>query len=228
MDPHLQRLFSSLGIILVGDHFVLQSGKHSDCYINKSMISVHPEALNIVGGDMAKLAMTVINAHPYYPEIALVAPAAGAISLGHAVAWNLLLRLNVLIREGRTTVFSLYAEKVEGTAKEKYFQLKRGYDKLVNGRPVVIVEDILTTGESARLVVEAVRAAGGQVLGVVVLWNRGEVTAADLGDVPHLFSLIDRPVKSYPENDCPLCRNGVPINTQYGHGQAYLASRQQV
>jgi orotate phosphoribosyltransferase len=226
MDPHLLRLFTSLGIILVDDHFVLQSGKHSDCYINKSMISVHPEALKIVGYELAKLASTIVSSFSYYDQVALVAPAAGAIPLGCVAAQHLLPRLNLENREGTVKLLSLFAEKVEGANKEKTFELKRGYDKLINGLPIVIIEDILTTGGSAKLVVEAVRAAGGKVLGVVVIWNRGNVTKAQLGDVPHLFSLVEQPVQSFPGDDCPLCRKGVPINTQYGHGQAFLASRQ--
>ena len=80
-----------------------------------------------------------------------------------------------------------------------------------------IVEDILTTGGSARLVVEAAGRQGGEVVGVAALCNRGGISAEDL-HAPTLFSLSEVPLESYDPADCPLCRAGVPINTSVGKG----------
>ena len=30
--------------------------------------------------------------------------------------------------------------------------------------------------------------------------------------------------KSYDAKDCPLCKKGVPIDTQFGHGKKFLES----
>ena len=43
----------------------------------------------------------------------------------------------------------------------------------IEGRRVVVVEDTSTTGGSALTAVEAVRAAGAQVVGVAVIVDRG-------------------------------------------------------
>jgi orotate phosphoribosyltransferase len=87
-----------------------------------------------------------------------------------------------------------------------------------------VVEDILTTGGSARMVVEAVAAAGGTVVGVGALCNRGGVTAQALG-AALLFSLAEVPLESFAPEECPLCRAGVPVNTRVGKGAAFLAGR---
>jgi orotate phosphoribosyltransferase len=42
------------------------------------------------------------------------------------------------------------------------------------GVAVVVVEDVITTGSSARQAIEAVRGAGGRVAGVVAVVDRGE------------------------------------------------------
>jgi orotate phosphoribosyltransferase len=87
---------------------------------------------------------------------------------------------------------------------------------------VLVVEDILTTGGSARLVVEAVAAAGGTVVGVGALCNRGGVSAQQIG-APVLFSLSTVPMESFAAEECPLCAAGVPVNTRVGKGAAFVA-----
>jgi orotate phosphoribosyltransferase len=42
------------------------------------------------------------------------------------------------------------------------------------GDPVVVVEDVITTGESAGRALDAVEKAGGSVLGVLAVVDRGE------------------------------------------------------
>ena len=61
----------------------------------------------------------------------------------------------------------------------------------VAGDRVVIVEDVITTGSSAARAVEAVRAGGGTVLGVLALVDRDEGGRASLeGLVLPVVSLV--------------------------------------
>ena len=92
------------------------------------------------------------------------------------------------------------------------------------GRRVLVVEDIVTTGGSVRQTVAAVRTAGGQVTMVTALCNRGGVTAADLG-VPVFSALVTLSLDSWEAASCPLCRDGVAVNTDVGKGREFLASR---
>jgi orotidine-5'-phosphate decarboxylase len=80
----------------------------------------------------------------------------------------------------------------------------------VTGRNVIIVDDVATTGGSLERCADAVDKSGGVVVGKVVLINRGgvkDVSAVATIDVP-----------SYDAADCPLCKDGVPIDTDVGHG----------
>jgi len=87
-----------------------------------------------------------------------------------------------------------------------------------------VVEDILTTGGSARTVVLAVERAGGSVAGGAALCHRGGVTA-DLLGAPELYCLASVPLESWAAEECPLCARGVPVNTRLGKGAAFLAAR---
>lgn len=102
--------------------------------------------------------------------------------------------------------------------------LKRGYDKLVFGRKVIVAEDVLTTGGSALRTAEAVKRAGGEVVMAAAVCNRGGVTAEAVG-APFLDALLNVSLEKYPEDKCPLCEQGVPVNISVGHGAAFLAKK---
>lgn len=61
------------------------------------------------------------------------------------------------------------------------FVLRRGYDQLVSTRKVLVVDDIVNTGDSIRQTIDAVRAAGGEVVAAVSLVFVGNFDAKPLG-----------------------------------------------
>jgi orotate phosphoribosyltransferase len=118
-------------------------------------------------------------------------------------------------------VLGVYAEKtVEGG-----FVIKRGYEKIVAGKKVLVVEDVLTTGGSAKKVVEVTRNLGGEVVGLGVICNRGGITPSDVANPPKLFALINVKLDSWDEAGCPLCVKNVPVNTYVGKGREFLAKK---
>jgi len=50
-------------------------------------------------------------------------------------------------------------------------------------------------------------------MGLGVLCNRGGIKPEDVGDVPILHALVNVSLDAWDEADCPLCAQGVPINT---------------
>src|SRR5205085_9686563 len=77
------------------------------------------------------------------------------------------------------------------------FLLRRGYDRLVAGRRVLVVDDIVNTGMSIRQAIAAVRAAGGIVAGAATLVNRGNTDAAGIGVELFLY-LLEYKIPSWP------------------------------
>jgi orotate phosphoribosyltransferase len=97
------------------------------------------------------------------------------------------------------------------------------FQEAVCGKRVGIVEDVLTTGKTTSETIQAVLKAGGEVVWVVALYNRGAVTAEQIG-ARRLFALVDRELLSWSPEDCALegpCSEGVPINLSPGHGASY-------
>ncbi len=214
MDSNeVMSLLSQLGAIITNSHVVYTSGRHGSAYVNKDALYVHANSTS---------QLCQIMASTYNPDqVDIVAgPTIGGVVLSQWVAYH----LNLARTSGET--LSIYAEEEnEGETKKRIF--KRGYDQYIPGKNVVVVEDILTTGGSARKVIEAVRASGGNVLGLSVLCNRGNIKSEDVGGVP-IHALTEVTLDSWEPQECPLCSKPVPINTAVGKGKEFLQQKPNV
>lgn len=199
------KLFESCNTILSHSHFVYTSGKHGHTYINKDAVYPHTDLVR-------QLCKEIARRCPWQVEV-VVGPTIGAVILSTWVA-------HFLSEMTGRPVLSVYAEE----DAEKNRVLRRGYDALVRDKSVLVVEDILNTGGSARKVVEAVKKLGGKIAGVFGLCNRGGVMSADVGDVP-IRALVDVKFEMWDAAVCPLCAKGVPINTAVGKGREFLAKK---
>ena len=202
----IMQIFLRTGVFRTG-HFGLNSGLHSKEYINKDAIFPHTEDISTLGLEIAmKFADDDIDV--------VVGPEKGGIIVSQWVAYH-------LTKLRGQEVLSVYVEKKVILDIRVEFKFTRGYDELVRGKRVLIVEDILTTGGSVKVVVDLVRSTGGVVVGLGALCNRGKVTANNVGDVPKFVALIDVELETYLPNkkDWPLCKEGIPMNKDVGKGK---------
>ncbi|HEV8255272.1 MAG TPA: orotate phosphoribosyltransferase [Vicinamibacteria bacterium] len=174
-------LLRERGALLEG-HFRLTSGLHSASYLQCARILMDPALATDLGGQLAAALGRVAPS----PARAVVAPAIGGILVAHEVARAL---------GGR----ALFTERQDGT-----MVLRRGFT-IGRGEPVMVVEDVVTTGGSTRETIEAARAQGAEVLAAGCLIDRSGGAAA-LG--APLVSLLTLEVPTYPAAECPLCAQG--------------------
>ena len=173
--------FRRSGALLEG-HFRLSSGLHSSGYMQSALVLQHPNDAERLGRALAE------RLRQLRPSV-VVSPALGGLIIGHEVARALGVRF-------------LFVERQDGE-----FVLRRGFTLGETDR-VVGVEDVFTTGRSTRETMQAVRAAGAQLVGAGAIVDRGG--GALRFDVPHEALLeIDLPV--YQPEECPLCEKGLPI-----------------
>ena len=206
-DATLMQMFSDVGAIVTGSHFVYTSGRHSSVYINKDALYLHTRTISALCERMIE---------PFEAEHidVVVGPVLGGIVLSQWAAHH----LNQRRTNGET--LAVYAEKA-ADGRDKQFFFGRGYNQYIAGRNILVVEDVLTTGGSARQVIELVRELGGNVVALSALCNRGNVRPSDVGDVP-ISALVSIDLDTYAPEDCPLCRENVPVNTELGKGKAFL------
>jgi orotate phosphoribosyltransferase len=200
--------------VITDSHIVYTSGKHGSIYINKDAVYLHTKAASKIGKLFAeKFKNRKIDV--------VVAPAVGGTILSQWTAYHLSL-LN------KREVLSAYTEKDKGTlasASDSEQIFRRGYDKIVKNKRVLVVEDLTTTGVSVKKVVEAVKKAVGKVIAVCVMVNRDpkNVTSKIIGAPFSALGILR--AEAFEEDKCPLCRQGIPINTAVGHGAKYLMDK---
>lgn len=200
-------IFKKTGGYITGSHIVYTSGKHGEVYLNKDAIYPHTEEISSICQEVARKFKD--------KDIEVVAaPALGGIILSQWTAYH-------LSKLTGQEVLGVYTEK----APDKNQIFTRGYNKLVKGKKVLVVEDITTTGGSVKKVIESVRKAGGEVVAVCVLVNRDpdNINSQTIG--APFFPLAEIKMQAWEEAGCPLCQKNVPINTTVGKGREYLAQK---
>ncbi len=207
-EQEVLEILRKLGAVITDSHIVYTSGRHGSAYVNKDAVYPHT-------AETSRLCHAIAERFADDSVKVVIAPAIGGVILSQWVAHH-------LSEMNGYEVLGVYAEK---TKSGDAFVIKRGYDKIVAGKNVLVVEDVLTTGGSAKKVVEATRALGGNVIGLGVLCNRGGITPRDVADVPKLTALVNVTLDAWDEADCPLCGQDVPINTDVGKGREFLAHK---
>ena len=182
-DEDILAEFRDAGALLEG-HFILSSGLRSPRYLQCARVLMDPaRAERLAQALAAKLPKIVRDQIE-----AVVSPAMGGVIIGHEMGRTL----------GNPAMF---LERPEGT-----FELRRGF-RLEPGTKVLMVEDVVTTGLSSREAIEAVRAAGGEVVGEAALVDRSS-GKADLG-VP-FTPLIRIDVPTYEADSVPAELASIP------------------
>jgi orotate phosphoribosyltransferase len=179
-------VFRRTGAYLKG-HFRLTSGLHSPEYLQCALVLQHPEHAGRLGAQLAG----ELRAEAGTEKIAVVvSPAMGGLIIGHEVARALGTRFLFTERDpaGKMT-------------------LRRGFT-LEPGEAAVVVEDVITTGGSTREVVDILKAAGAHAIAAGSIIDRSG-GKAQVG-APRV-ALATLEVVSYQPEDCPLCRQGLPV-----------------
>ena len=145
----LLRLFEERGALLEG-HFLLTSGLHSPRYLQCARVLMDPALATRLGKALAERLRPLLGEKQ---PGAVVAPALGGVLVAHEVARALGCR-------------GLFTERQDGA-----MTLRRGF-ALDEKEPVVVVEDVITTGGSTREVMDVVRGLGARVLAVGSLVDR--------------------------------------------------------
>jgi orotate phosphoribosyltransferase len=180
-EAEVLTIFRRSGALLEG-HFRLSSGLHSPGYLQCALVLQHPREAEALGAALGSIVRSL-------GAQTVLSPALGGIVIGQEVGRGLGVR-------------AIFAERQDGT-----LTLRRGF-ALDPGEKVLVVEDVVTTGGSTRETMDVARAAGAIVVGACAIVDR---SGGKQGlDVP-FHALLPMDVKAYKEEDCPLCKQGLPV-----------------
>lgn len=183
-EEEVKQLLLDTKAILEG-HFLLTSGLHSPMYVEKFNVLQHPKYTE-------KLCQKLAERFKDQKVELVIGPMTGGILLAHEVGKALGTR-------------AIFTEREKGV-----MTLRRGF-RIEPGTRVLIVEDIVTTGGSVREVVDVVKQSGGEIVGVGLLVDRSGGKAEFGIPKDKVQALLHLTVPTYQPDDCPLCKEGVPM-----------------
>ncbi|MEB3355391.1 MAG: orotate phosphoribosyltransferase [Synechococcales bacterium] len=139
--------------------FVLSSGQRSNYYINGKQVTLHPLGGKLMGqvllplipADVVAVAGLTLGADPMVTAVSVVAA-----------------------YEGRSLTALIVRKEAKGHGTRAYVE----GPELPKDTPVIVLEDVVTTGQSAMTAVHRLRDIGYQVAGVLALVDRQQGGAA--------------------------------------------------
>jgi orotate phosphoribosyltransferase len=179
-------LLKTVGAIRHG-HFELSSGLHSDTYVQCALVLQYPRLAEQLGAALAAEFAGMKIA-------CVVSPALGGVIFGHEVARAL------SAAQPGNGVPAIFVERDASGS----MTLRRGFT-IEQGVPVLVVEDVWTTGGSTFEAIRVVEEAGGRVVaaGAIIDRSQGRLELPVQAE-----SLVQLDIKSNQADECPLCRAG--------------------
>jgi orotate phosphoribosyltransferase len=184
-----------IGAYRTDEHIVLRSGRHTSEYVAKALVTTEPMFTEGLGD--------IIATHfGRSPTDLVLTTGYGAGLLGHCVA---------RAHPGRPRFIFATKERTEtGRAEVSLLPEYRAF--FAEGGRVLIIEDIVTTGETVKELVKLVESMGGQVVGIGAIWRR----STGMKFKYPMFTVVTRDVPTFAPEECPMCRQGRPIHRTYG------------
>ena len=178
-------------------HFVLESGHHSDVWLDLEALCLRPAA---VQADAARLA-SMLRAYG-------VDAVCGPLNEGAFVA--------LMVASALGCEFT-YAERFAASGNSTLFpvqyRLPAGLRETVRGRRIAIVNDVTSAGSAVRGTFADLEACGASVAviaSLLVLGSAIHAFARDRG--VRVEAIHETPHDQWAPGACPLCAAGVPID----------------
>lgn len=215
-DAVLRKL-RAIGVNLENGHFVYSEGWHGSAYVDHRAIFRNPKEIYWIS---AMLSEKICVSSSQIEVV--IGPMNGGAFLAQWVAYHLSCMYG-------KNVIPLYASK---TFSRDGFFFEPEFAKLIFGKRALVVDDVVNSGRSVLDVIYLVSAAGGALVGVGGIWNRGgnyPISQFNRRGVRNIKFLVDLELEAWDPNGaegCHLCITGVPISQEHGHPE--LAAQIQI
>ncbi len=184
-------------VLMVDGHFDYGNGFHGRVYLNPHQLFRHPSTIWRFAQDLLDLLPSELVQRT---EV-VAGPVTGGALLAHTLAGLLDSRRSLTHPPSSFAPFNY--DPVAG------FALRALYRSEINGKRVLLADDVRNTGQTFERCAGLVREAGGTVVATVEIYDRCEATV-DIG-VPNIALAEYTAPENFRAVECPLCKAGVPI-----------------
>jgi orotate phosphoribosyltransferase len=205
LDDTRQKALEDLresGVLMANGHFDYGNGYHGSVYLNPHQLFRKPSTIWRFAQDL----LDVLPASVVGSTEVVTGPVTGGALLAHTIAGLLDSRRSLTHPSCCFAPFHIArAEKSGG------FMLRNFYRRELQGRRVLLVDDVRNTGRTLKQCAGLIASAGGELIATTQIYDRG--TPLVTLDVPnYALAEYDAP-PNYSAGNCPLCTAGVPITT---------------
>jgi orotate phosphoribosyltransferase len=184
-------------VLLRDGHFDYGNGYHGRVYLNPHQLFRHPSTIWRFAQDLIDV---LPNDLVQRTEV-VAGPVTGGALLAHTIAGLLDSRRSLT---HPPCSFAPFTYDAAGG-----FTLRTFYRLELNGKRVLLADDVRNTGETFARCAALVKEAGGTVVATAQIYDRCEAIV-DLG-VPNIALAEYRAPENYKADACPLCAAGTPI-----------------
>jgi orotate phosphoribosyltransferase len=185
-----------LEVLMIDGHFDYGNGYHGRVYLNPHQLFRHPstiwrfaqDLIDILPGDIVQATEVVAG------------PATGGALLAHTIAG---------LFDSRRSLTHPPCSFAPIHYDSGGFSLRAFYARELNGKRVLLADDIRNTGQTLARCAALVQEAGGSLLGTIQIYDRLEATPIE--GVPNFALAEYRAPENFRAGDCPLCAAHVPI-----------------
>jgi orotate phosphoribosyltransferase len=193
---HALKKLEAEEVLMRDGHFDYGNGFHGRVYLNPHQLFRHPSTIWRLAEDL----LDVVPGNLLEQTEIVAGPATGGALLAHTLAGLL---------DGRRALTHPTCSFAPFTPGASKFTLRSYYARLMQGKRVLLADDVRNTGKTFERCAELVKAAGGQVIATVEICDRME-SIVDLA-VPN-FALVEYPApENYAAATCPMCAAGEPV-----------------
>ena len=177
-------------------HFEYSNGLHANEYLQVALTMRYYEAAKILSVGLSRKLRANSEIRAMIPELSIVAPATGGLPVAYGVCEALRAR-------------QVYWAERENVNEPQRF---RQYLELKKGEKVLLVDDILRTGQKLAELKKLVESNGGEVVGLAVVIYQPNPTTLSFDPLP-FYHLAQLDATYYKDAaSCDLCKRGVPVD----------------
>jgi orotate phosphoribosyltransferase len=201
-DELRRRALESLrefSVLMIDGHFDYGNGYHGQVYLNPHRLFRQPSAIWRYGQDLIDVMPDSIAKTA---EV-VAGPVMGGALLAHTMAG--------LMDGRRPLTHPPYSFAPISQESDGQLVIREFYKSVLDGRRVLLVDDVRNTGKTFERAKALIEAAGGHVIATAEIYDRME-SIVDLG-VPNIALAEYKAPENYLVADCPMCAAKQPITT---------------
>ena len=180
-------------------HFEYPNGLHANEYLQVALTMRYYESAKILSVGLSRQLRGHADIRAMIPELSIVAPATGGLPVAYGVCEALRAR-------------QVYWAERENANEPLRF---RQFLEVKPGEKVLLVDDILRTGQNLSELKTLVESQGGEVVGLAVVIYQPYPDAIQFDPLP-FYSLAQLDQVYYKNAAaCDLCKRGIPVEKVY-------------